>query len=221
MDKMSRNELLALAKSVGLSDYHSMKKTDLINLLQTIPEQRLTMWCKSLTELREMAEIRGFLRYSSLNKRALITLLEKGYHKVVPPYKLDRCLIQSSKGLVPSEFILPPSDCKLIGYTIGTKSYDRSSRIIRGIDLTGRFNAIFIPDRTVRFGNDVCIVKAGGWVVSDHEYPNFCDFYESLLNSPAQPKSLFEIAAWVVNSRKQSRYIPERIRIQLKQFEPD
>jgi hypothetical protein len=83
-------------------------------------------------------------------------------------------------------------------YTIEVKMYKGNDRIIRGLDLSGMFGAKFIApesDYDLRF-------RDGGWVVSEAEYPNFCEYYASLLGSVNHPKSLFELAAWIVNSRK-------------------
>jgi hypothetical protein len=76
------------------------------------------------------------------------------------------------------------------------------------------FNAKFIPDTS----EDDYVFIEGGWIVSESDYPNFCAFYDSLLTSANQPKSLFEIAAWVVSSRKQEQYIPKTIQKRINQI---
>jgi hypothetical protein len=117
-------------------------------------------------------------------------------------------VIHSNKGISPSEFVLSHTT----RYTIDVNVYRYTSRIVRGIDLTGLFNAKFIPE---------------GWILSDTEYGNFCTFYNSLLSSIHQPKSLFEIAARIVNiklqvgSRKQKRSIPLQIRQLIKHIVAD
>jgi hypothetical protein len=170
-----------------------------------------TLYSKSRTELLEIAEKRGFVRYSSLNKDKLIGLLTRGYHEV-PKVQYEECM-HSNKGLSPSEFVLPPKLNMHLAptkyrYTITTYRYNATSCIIRGIDLTGMFDARYIPS-IIDHGNGESrpTYVSGGWVISNHEYPKFLTFYESLLASMNQPKSLFEIAAWIVNSRKQDQYI--------------
>jgi hypothetical protein len=174
----------------------------------------------SRTELLAIAKKRGFLRYSSLNKHQLIGLLTRGYHEV-PKVHHYEC-IHSAKGLPPAEFILSPKLNDIVGptkfrYTIDTKMYNGTSRIVRGIDLTGMFDAKYIPATVHDEDDEWPTYIEGGWVISNHEYPNFLTFYETLLASTNQPKSLFETAAWAVNSRKQEHYIPKLLRMQIKQ----
>jgi hypothetical protein len=136
------------------------------------------MYSKSRKDIKAIAKKRGYVRYSRLNKDDLIGLVTRGYHKV-PKSHYYYC-VHSTKGLVPSQFVQPPKINKLIGpikykYAITTEMYDESSRIISGLDLTGMFDAKFIPDIIGPPDSNIWITY-GGWVIHEKEYPNFARF---------------------------------------------
>lgn len=199
---------------------------------------------KSRANLLKIAKSQGFVRYSSMNKQNLINLINRGHNELPRQKTINdyfKCL-HSSKGIDPSEFLLPPKERDWMRYTVEIKVVDETSYKIRGVDLTGLFNATFIQDRyEQRLGSrwqfdssdedddqelvTTTVTIDGGWIISKAEYANFCTFYNQLVTVPNQlvtvpnqPKSLFEIAAWIVNSKKQKQYIPKQLRLRLKEL---
>lgn len=182
-------------------------------------------------ELREIAKRKGFIRYSKLNKDELVKLIKTGSH--APPPKKERwAVIQSGLGVEPDKLFTEHDETSI--YSVAKSTYP-GGYLIRGINLGGMFNSSFIEPRTEqRTGryyetddsddsdNDVQITYTehipGGWFVPAEEFPAFSTYIENLraLRTQQQPKSLFEIAAHVVNSKKQTVYLPPVIKAKLK-----
>jgi transcription termination factor Rho len=65
LEKKNRNELIELAREMGISSYASLKKQDLVmRLLQTYTEQQGNIFCSGILEI--MSDGYGFLRQNTL-----------------------------------------------------------------------------------------------------------------------------------------------------------
>ena len=65
LEKKSRNELIELAKEMGISSYANLKKQDLVmRLLQSYTEQQGNIFCRGILEI--MSDGYGFLRQNTL-----------------------------------------------------------------------------------------------------------------------------------------------------------
>ena len=65
LEKKSRNELIEMAKEMGISSYASLKKQDLImRLLQEYTKQQGNIFCRGILDIRSDGS--GFLRQHTL-----------------------------------------------------------------------------------------------------------------------------------------------------------
>jgi hypothetical protein len=176
----------------------------------------------SKSQLQEMAKRAGFMRFSALNKDRLVSLLTTGSHSKPKAQPITK-MLHSSRGVVPSEF--DPSK-----FTI-TVETSPGGYVMRGLDIEGMFNSRFTPDRSTTRYEDVYgdpdtddeddppqPIRApvtrrvsGGWFIPASDYLAFKRFYESIPYRGNDPRTLFELSGMVVNSRKQTTYIPKRI----------
>lgn len=154
------------------------------------------------SELLDLCKKSGFVRYSRLKKSELIDLLERGSHR---PKKISKKLLHSIRGPKLADF---DWDCHTIDIEIDT---ERNCRIIRGLDLEGMFDSEFVNCVLVETSEGTRW-KWGGWTIPESQYKNFMEFYRPTEN----PKSLFELAAHVVNSRKINQYLPKHILKKIK-----
>ena len=109
--------------------------------------------------------------------------------------------------------------------------------IVSGVNLDGMFNSMFVPDRieqreyeSDRFTDSETddepiavmrdVVIRGGWFVPHAEFPNYRNYITTLRTAASvhQPRSLFETAACVVNSRCHNVYLPKIIKNKLKEY---
>lgn len=172
------------------------------------------------SELKVLARNQGLLKYSKLNKHGLVNLLRTGVQGPPPP-KIMFNVIKNGKGVPPDELFKQNSEYSKWTYEVKEAP---GGYMITGVDLTGLFNSTWYPDTTVRRSEDVYYSDTdgeeepttrmvtrtipGGWFIKAKEYPEFKTFISSLrpLN---QPKTLFDIAAHVVNSRKRTIRLPK------------
>lgn len=199
----------------------------------------------SRTELLTMCKDKGFVRYSSLNKHNLIDLLKTGSHKQPKQRSPWRYISESGMGVLPHEFerdgnqytiTIKDSDkfCdKYVSDDIIRYLRDGYCAI-RGINLEGLFNSRWVPPKqTTVYENtynsatddsdsdnepirvEITYKQYGAWVIPKSELPSFKAFFDSL-KPKHNPKSLFDSAAHVVNSRKITQYIPKHLLKRIK-----
>lgn len=93
-------------------------------------------------ELLARCRREGFVLYSDIDARQLQELLERGYHRIYPRKRWWMLKIHSSRGLKLEEF-------DYTVYRVERCPYTNDGYKIRGLDLEGRFDSHFIPDRYI------------------------------------------------------------------------
>jgi hypothetical protein len=185
------------------------------------------------SQLLALAKERGFTRYSKLNKGELIRLLKNGSHSP-PPARHWYSIIANGEG-VSIDKLFTPYD-HMHKYAVAHEQVPEGY-IIRGVNLNGMFESQYIADRTIQreeidYGDNtddedvepVTVVRSvqisGGWLIPLREFPKLQTLITSLRSASQikQPRTLFEAAARVVNSKKQTRYLPKIIKSRLKQY---
>lgn len=182
-------------------------------------------------QLLALAKERGFKRYSALNKCELIKLLKKGSHDPPIPKKWYS-IIDSGKGVSFDQLFT--SYDHMHKYDVGEQQ-EGDGYIIRGVNLDGMFNSVYVPEQMTygidtRWDTDdedddphyIRIPRKipGGWLIHRNDYSNYKKFIKSLRDakSQQQPRTLFELAARVVNSRKLNVYIPPSLKNRISQY---
>jgi hypothetical protein len=180
------------------------------------------------SQLQAMAKRAGFMRFSALNKNDLISLLISGSH--TPKVKHPKfTILHSCRGVLPADF--DPAR-----FTI-TVEPSPGGYVMRGLDIEGMFNSLFTPDRFATRYEDVYEEPTtdddepnqstwtpvtrricGGWFIPEANYSDFKQFYESIVCRVNNPRTLFELAGIVVNSRKQTTYLPKRIQSAIRKL---
>lgn len=134
----------------------------------------------------------GFVRYSRLNVYKLRQLLSRGSHEISPKRKRWHLKVHSGRGRKIDQYDCNEDriDCYLRWDARNGRFMDGYT--IRGIDLEGRFDSVFIPDTEE---------EKGGWYVRSCRYGEFKEM-RRILNEKQPPRSLQQLAANVVLSRK-------------------
>lgn len=200
----------------------------------------------SRPELIKLCKERGFVKYSSLNKHELKNLLKRGSHKTPPKPYVYRVLhsdmglkpadFDREKYVV--KYIEHVDDTNTREVSKDIINYLQNGYCsVRGMNIEGMFNSIWIPPKVIQieYFNDyyasdeeeeeennlnqspvfVPYTQHGSWMIPRSELKNFKDFYDSLKPIDT-PKTLFELAARVVNSRKITQYVPPTLLKRIK-----
>lgn len=149
------------------------------------------------SELLALAKARGFKKISSFNKHDLARLLITGKH--LPKFvshnfeNIVQETVHSSRGLKPFEIEMTTQ----YGVTISSRGLH--NYLVRGIDLDGMFQSVFVEDSTIRIrkysdstsdddddtsddddDDKVTIPVNGGWVVPSSVLPELKLFLQIL-----------------------------------------
>lgn len=214
-------DLKAEAKSLQITNYHKMKKIDLVENLHYI-------------YLQNIAKGMGFLRYERLNTEGLKSLIITQKHKIYE--QSINPTIKLGKGVPIGDLYSPDGKYGQYDY-----EYEKvpCGYIIRGVDLNGMFNSIYFPEvmenvmepdydsyaESMGWSDDdeqtyhmVERIKTYSyWLVAHNMFQTVKDYLDSF-RPRKQPESLFDIAANYVTSKKQDRYIPPTIANKLEEY---
>jgi len=248
-DAMKIEDLKNLARNMGYKNYSKLRKTDLIVLISTKKrsvKKHTRAYYNNMTnrQLKDIAKQKSFVKYSTMNKRELINLLVRGVHPKPRQKKIYE--ITDYRNLLPLDYLFTSCGCINHVYGYGAVQDDeKGGYVIRGVNLNGMFDSIRVPDKTINvlendyedintadyewFETDettqvVTKTIKGGWFVPFASYQNFSDYTNRLktIRCSTNPKSLFELAAYVLKSRKitaflhPGQYIPTIIKLRLK-----
>lgn len=181
-------------------------------------------------QLLALAKERGFTRYSKFNKHDLIRLIRYGKHPDPIPTRLYGIIVDGTS----IDKLFTPYD-HMHKYSVSDRLV-QGGYIVNGVNLEGLFNSSYVPDR-VEMQEEIDypdtdneddepvtvmrnIVIRGGWFVPHADFPTYRQYINDLRTAASlyQPRSLFELAARIVNTRRQTAYLPKIIKQKLKEY---